>query len=149
MDLVYCEKELANKCTLLETHTYDTFAGGRVWPVHYWGSFTKENHQHYRHPQVLILDVFGQRVEFIGLHLKSKFVNGGSADWKAGGTRKEDFIKGAIKARIKLTTEASNVRRYIEKNLNKLKTLRSSSWVISMMAQVKNILSRCIYILIY
>lgn len=114
------KKELANKCTLLETHTYDTFAGGRVWPVHYWGSFTKENHQHYRHPQVLILDVFGQRVEFIGLHLKSKFVNGGSTDWKAGGTRKEDFIKGAIKARIKLTTEASNVRRYIEKKFEQV-----------------------------
>ena len=102
-----------NRVSLLSTQVWNQLAG-RSWKVHYWGDFTEVNHRHYRLPQVLVLDWNGQRVEFIGLHLKSKFVIGGRSDWNAGGQRKKDFITKAIKARIKLATEATNVRAYID-----------------------------------
>jgi hypothetical protein len=94
--------------------TWKDFAGAS-WPVHYWGRFESETHRHYRHPQVLVLDWHGTRVELIGLHLKSKYVRGGESDWNAGGDRRNGFIEKAIKARIKLTTEAVNVRSYIDR----------------------------------
>lgn len=98
--------------SLLPVDTWDAFTA-KTWDVNYWGSFETERHRHYRHPQVLILDWHGFRVEFIGLHLKSKFVNQGASMWKAGGEKREEFIRGALKARIKMTTEAANVRDYI------------------------------------
>lgn len=104
---------LAASAELLPVETFDDFAGAS-WPVHYWGDFETEKHRHYRHPQTLVLNWLGERIEFIGLHLKSKFVQGGKADFNAGGDRRENFIRQAIKARIKLTTEAVNVRQYID-----------------------------------
>jgi endonuclease/exonuclease/phosphatase family metal-dependent hydrolase len=103
---------ISGNASLLPTATWDSFTESH-WHVNYWCDFSSSRHEHYRHPQVLILDLNGQRVEFIGLHLKSKFVRGAESDWKAGGKRKNDFIKNAIKARIKMTTEATNVRKYI------------------------------------
>ena len=105
---------LLPSCSLLPTDTYKEFTGAS-WKVNYWGDFETATHRHYRHPQVLVLDSNGTRIEFIGLHTKSKFVMGGQSDWNAGGERKEEFIRGAIKARIKLTTEVQDVRRYINR----------------------------------
>lgn len=105
---------LAASAALLPVDTFRQFAGGS-WTVHYWGDFDAETHRHYRHPQTLVIDWLGERIEFIGLHLKSKFVRRGKSDWDAGGTRREEFIRNAIKARIKLTTEAANVRQYIDR----------------------------------
>ena len=102
-----------HQASLLPTQVWDTLAG-KTWPVNYWGDFTTVKHSHYRHPQVLILDWNGQRVEFIGLHLKSKFISGGESAWKAGGEKQNAFVAEAIKARIKLATEAANVRAYID-----------------------------------
>lgn len=104
-----------DKVSLLPPATWDSLCGGKSWEVHYWGDQSASKHSHFRHPQVMVLDWQGQRVEFIGLHLKSKFVNkDGESDWKAGGERQAKFIEAAIKARIKMTTEAVNVRKYID-----------------------------------
>jgi hypothetical protein len=106
--------ELASQASLLPPKTWDAFTD-ESWPVHFWGQFEEEQHSHYRHPQVLVLDWSGLRVESIGLHLKSKFVNRGESMWKAGGAEKEKFIHEALKARVKMTTEAINVRKYIDR----------------------------------
>lgn len=108
------KNELIADCSLLPVETWYEFTGGNNWEVNYWGRFEKDTHSHYRLPQVLIMDIDGQRVEFIGVHFKSKYVNAGQADWNAGGQRRDNFIKNAIKARIKMTTEATDVRRYID-----------------------------------
>lgn len=105
---------LANASSLLPVTTYKEFAGAS-WKVHYWGDFDESTHKHYRHPQTLVVEWMGERIEFIGLHLKSKFVQRGQSDWNAGGAKRENFIRHAIKARIKLTTEATNVRNYIDR----------------------------------
>ena len=105
--------ELLDKASLLPVATWDAFAGSS-WKVHYWGEFTEESHNHYRHPQVLVVDWNGTRVEFVGLHLKSKFINNGEEMWKAGGAKQEEFIRESLTARIKMATEASNVRAYID-----------------------------------
>ncbi|MBU3820988.1 hypothetical protein KO566_02860 [Flavobacteriaceae bacterium XHP0103] len=104
--------ELAGQASLLPTKIYDEFSESG-WEVHYWGDFESTMHRHYRHPQVLVLDWNGVRLEFIGLHTKSKFVQNGEADYKAGGDRRNAFVREAIKARIKMTTEVANVRNYI------------------------------------
>jgi len=108
------KNELLNNCSLLPIDTWYEFTSGKNWEVNYWGHFEKETHSHYRLPQVLIMDIDGQRVEFINVHFKSKYVNSGQSDWNAGGERRETFIKNALKARIKMTTEATDVRRYID-----------------------------------
>jgi endonuclease/exonuclease/phosphatase family metal-dependent hydrolase len=104
----------ASMCSLLPASVWNEFVG-RDWSVHFWGEPANKRHSHFRHPQVLVLDWEGTRVEFIGLHLKSKFVQRGRSRWDAGGREREGFIADAIKARIKLTTEAANVRAYIDR----------------------------------
>jgi len=112
---------LTDSAHLQSPETWDTFTR-KTWPVHYIrklpGSDARERvsakHSHYRHPQVLVLDWNGTRVEFIGLHLKSKFVRGAKSKWKGSEEDQQEVIDGAIKARSKLTTEASNVRDYID-----------------------------------
>ncbi len=82
-------------------------------------------HSHYRHPQVLILTVGNRRVDIIGCHLKSKFSGDDYA--RAGALRRQteplsqDEIRlvkrveqTAVEARIKLSTEATNIRYFIE-----------------------------------
>ncbi|BET59138.1 MULTISPECIES: endonuclease/exonuclease/phosphatase family protein [Geobacter] len=103
-------RELADRASLLPVTTWDAFAGAS-WPCHLWGEFSRETHRHYRHPQVLVLDWHGLRVEFIGLHLKSKFINQGERLWR---DERERFIREALTARIKMATEAANVRAYID-----------------------------------
>ncbi|HUU22246.1 MAG TPA: endonuclease/exonuclease/phosphatase family protein, partial [Phycisphaerae bacterium] len=45
---------LKEKVELLPPATWDALTGGK-WDVHYWGIDKKARHDHYRHPQVLIL----------------------------------------------------------------------------------------------
>ncbi len=111
--------ELQPHCELLPTPIYDEFAGSS-WDVHYWGDFESSKHRHYRHPQVLILNWQNTRIELIGLHTKSKFVMGGKSAWKVEGDRQKAFIQDAIKARIKMTTEVTNVRNYIHKKFEQV-----------------------------
>lgn len=107
------------KVSLLPVGTWDTLCG-KDWPCHFWGDFTEIKHKHYRHPQGLVFEDGDLRIEFIGLHLKSKFVNQGESLWNAGGAQRETFIKEALKARVKLTTEATNVRRYIDRKFEQV-----------------------------
>lgn len=117
------KNELSGDATLQSPDVWDNFAGAK-WDVNYWGNFQTVKHYHYRHPQVLIFNWQSTkgnlRMEFIGLHTKSKFINGGEAAWKTGGQKKEDFIIDAIKARIKMTTEVANVRGYIDKKFEQV-----------------------------
>ena len=106
--------ELAPHCHLQPIRVWDSFTQ-KKWEVHYWGEHETSSHDHYRHPQVLVLDWRGQRVEFIGLHLKSKIVSRTQEQmWKNGGDDRKKYIEEAVKARIKLATEAANVRTYID-----------------------------------
>ena len=83
-------------------------------------------HAHYRHPQVLTITVGNRRVDVIGCHLKSKF---GGDDYAAAGQLRQlppDLLTAdqirliraveqtAVESRIKLSTEAANIRYYIE-----------------------------------
>jgi endonuclease/exonuclease/phosphatase family metal-dependent hydrolase len=112
--------DLAPSCELLPVQVWDTFTAPS-WQVHYWGKFESEQHEHYRHPQVLVLDWQGQRVELIGLHLKSKIVSTSQQQmWEKGGEDRQQYIEEAIKARIKLATEAQNVRDYIDAKFNQV-----------------------------
>lgn len=83
-----------------------------------------KEHNHYRHPQVLILTIGDKRVDIIGCHFKSKF---GGRDYREAGLLREkqtitkaerDLIKKveqtAVESRIKLTTEITNTRYYID-----------------------------------
>lgn len=103
----------SDSASLLPVDTWDALAAGS-WKVHLWGEFEERSHYHYRHPQVLVLDWNGFRVEFIGLHLKSKLVIAGQSMWNAGGAERERFVREALEARTKLATEAVNVRAYID-----------------------------------
>ncbi|MBN1649272.1 MAG: endonuclease/exonuclease/phosphatase family protein [Spirochaetales bacterium] len=113
------KKGLRQKASLLPNKIYDEFAG-KNWDVHYWGKFETQKHSHYRHPQVMLLEWNGAKMEFIGLHTKSKFVNSGESAWNAGGDKRKQFMADAIKARIKMTTEIANVRKYIDRKFEQL-----------------------------
>jgi hypothetical protein len=114
------KQHLAGNASLLPIDTYNTFAGAS-WKVHYWGDLAEESHRHYRHPQTLVLEWLGERIECIGVHLKSKFVQRGQSDFNSGDqVRVSNFIHAAIKARIKLTTEVANVRGYIDRKFQQL-----------------------------
>ena len=105
---------LAPLCHLQPTQVWDEFAG-RKWPLRLWGAPETVEHEHYRHPQVMVLDWQDQRVEFIGLHLKTKVSwRDQQTLWENGGPDQEMFIRELICARMRLASEAANVRDYIE-----------------------------------
>jgi hypothetical protein len=81
-------------------------------------------HNHYRHPQTLLLTIGNKRLDIIGCHFKSKF---GGDDYKKAGLLRQkaattkaerDLIKKveqtAVESRIKLATEVTNTRFYID-----------------------------------
>jgi hypothetical protein len=90
-------------------------------------------HSHYRHPQVLRMHWQGLLVEVIGVHLKSKFVTardpwmrwvppkppgGGLPSYReieAAIAACPGYVSASVAARAKLTSEALNVRYYIER----------------------------------
>lgn len=106
----------ATQIYLQNPTVWTSFVGRSRWPVNLWGDMSTRNHRHWRHPQVLVLELEGVRAEFIGIHLKSK-INRRSA-FDANHNLKRDYVEEAIKARIKLTTEAENVRNYINKRFD-------------------------------
>ncbi|MEM7605870.1 MAG: endonuclease/exonuclease/phosphatase family protein [Myxococcota bacterium] len=82
----------------------------------------REEHSHYRHPQTLRFDFGGSVHEVIGCHLKSKFVSRqprrrrddeAFADY-AKLKRVKRYLAESHRARVKLTSEAMNVRAYID-----------------------------------
>lgn len=105
---------LLTRCRLQSPSVWQAFTGQSSWTVNYWGRLTPETHSHYRHPQVLILDIGArEEIELIGIHLKSK-INLRRLEQDADGNVIGDFLTGALQARVKLATEALDVRRYIE-----------------------------------
>lgn len=87
---------------------------GKTWPVNLWGETVPTRHGHYRHPQVLRLTWQDQPIELIGAHLKSKFSNKGKyLPETPDDPRHVLFISQALEARIKLATEASDIRLYL------------------------------------
>lgn len=85
-------------------------------------------HSHYRHPQTLVFDFKGRRIEIIGVHLKSKFVDQTDPQKKwvppaspafddiaAAMKASPGFITEAVKARAKTSSEATDVRTYIDR----------------------------------
>jgi hypothetical protein len=88
-------------------------------------------HTHYRHPQTLVFDFRGRRIEIIGVHLKSKFVDqtdpqkkwtppASSAfdDIAAAMKASPGFVTEAVKARAKTTSEATDARTYIDRRFS-------------------------------
>ncbi len=115
------KQEWAAQCSILPVETWHDFSGGKNWRVHHWGSFEEVSHSHYRTPQVLVMDISGQRVEFIGVHFKSKYINQGSSMWNSTNQEtRDEFILESLKARVKLATEAANVRRYIDRKFEQI-----------------------------
>ncbi|MCG6115758.1 MAG: hypothetical protein MEQ84_11230 [Mesorhizobium sp.] len=87
------------------------------------------DHYHYRHPQVLVCLIGGRRVDLIGVHMKSKFSGNDyapaararaaiAAENRHATTQEAKLIASAeqkaVEARIKLSTEAVNVRYFID-----------------------------------
>ena len=83
------------------------------WSLHRWGEFQTRTHRHWRHPQTLILKLNQIEIEMIGTHLKSKINRKKAFDDQ--GQLQAGYIEEAMNARVKLTTEAFDIRRYIER----------------------------------
>jgi endonuclease/exonuclease/phosphatase family metal-dependent hydrolase len=92
----------------------------KTWLANRWGEEIPTRHSHYRHPQVLIYDLDnGQKIEFIGVHLKSK-INTKRIERDAEGNLIGDYLNEALRARIELATEARNIRQYIAAKFDQL-----------------------------
>lgn len=87
--------------------------GQKQWPVNYWGEYTSSKTEHWRHPQVLMLKLNSFEIEIIGVHLKSK-INMKTPFDKVTKELTKQYVDEALKARIRLATEAYDVRMYIE-----------------------------------
>lgn len=82
----------------------------------------RRTYGHSRHPQVMRIRHGDEPVEFIGLHLKSKFVGfsprklrpGESFEAYASEPRVFRYLTKSHEARVKLTSQAMNVRAYID-----------------------------------
>jgi len=107
-------QSLAGRCRLQAPAVWQSFVGRTRWQVHYWGKETPTPHDHYRHPQVLIKDIgHGRELEIIGLHMKSK-INRETLVRDEEGNIIGEYLEEALEARVKLATEARNVRAYID-----------------------------------
>ncbi len=74
-------------------------------------------HEHYRTPQVLLVTIDGFRFELVGCHLKSKHI--GMSPPKGilapdGFAQHPEFVAKVVEARAKLSSEAANVRAYLD-----------------------------------
>ncbi len=106
-----------DRSELQSPQIWESFTDQKTWKVHYWGKTKPKRHSHYRHPQVLRVDIGGETIELIGIHLKSK-INKNSVTRDADDNIIDPYLKTALVARIKLATEARNVRSYIEARFN-------------------------------
>ena len=106
--------ELRERCRLQNPSVWQSFTDTRKWKVHYWGSEAPSEYGHYRHPQVLIVDLEGgSELEIIGVHLKAK-KNDYEIERDENGNIVGNYLDEALKARVKLATQARDVRRYID-----------------------------------
>ena len=111
---------IAMRCRLQAPTVWQAFIDADRWNVNYWGKIRPNDHKHYRHPQVLIYELDnGQEIECIGVHLKSK-INLKGIKRDAQDNLTGDYLETALKARVKLATEARNIRHYIDAKFNQL-----------------------------
>jgi endonuclease/exonuclease/phosphatase family metal-dependent hydrolase len=104
---------LAGRARLQPPATWAAFTGNARWRVHKWGEEAFALHEHYRHPQVLLYDAApGLELELVSVHLKSK-INQMPIERDAAGDIVGEYLREALEARIKLATEARNVRDYV------------------------------------
>ncbi len=116
------KSDLLGKCRLQSPAVWQAFTDRKTWKVNYWGEERSGRHVHYRHPQVLIFDIGdGQEIEFIGVHLKSK-INTKKVIWidEELGDLDVKYVITATKNRIKLATEARNIRKYISAKFSQI-----------------------------
>jgi len=114
----YVKPALKDRCVLQAPSVWQEMNGYDSWPVYYWGKpDEKIQHKHYRHPQVLKYRFDnGDQLELIGVHLKSGFMEGGvHIEKDADGNLIGPNLDEALSNRIKLATEARDVRTYISK----------------------------------
>lgn len=86
----------------------------------------RSSHQYHRHPQVLRFDSGGAQHEVIGAHLKSKFSGNSPRARKQGESFNaysklksvSKYLATSHAARVKLSSEALNVRAYIDQRFN-------------------------------
>jgi endonuclease/exonuclease/phosphatase family metal-dependent hydrolase len=97
---------------LLDPKVWKNLTGYHTWPVHDRGETKVTRHSHWRHPQVLLLSLEGTDLEIIGVHLKSKINRKKKFDEHDNLT--DSYVKEAQRARVRLATEAYDIRRYIE-----------------------------------
>ncbi len=108
------------KCRIQKAEIWHSFVGAPDWSVNYWGQIAAESHDHYRMPQVLVYDLGNsQSMELIGVHLKSK-INREAITRDANGNLTGAYLETALKARVKLATEARNIRDYISVKFDQL-----------------------------
>ena len=113
------KSDLADRCYLQDPDVWQTLTEEKSWKVHQWGEEISNSHKHYRHPQVMVMNIDGEHeIEFIGVHLKSK-INKKKIVWENGDLTGE-YVNEALKARIKLATESANVRKYIHAKFEQL-----------------------------
>lgn len=111
---------LAERCRLQSPAIWQAFTGGAAWQVNFWGEEASTRHAHYRHPQVLLYELGdGHVLELIGAHLKSK-INQLPIQRTAAGDLSGDYLREGLQARVKLATEARNIRDYIAAKFNQL-----------------------------
>ncbi len=104
---------LYSRCKLQAPSVWKSFTGHSRWNVHYWGEPAPSFYSHYRHPQVLLMDIGNnQELEIIGVHLKSK-INRNPITRDNDGNIIGHYLTEALKARVKLATQAKDVRKYI------------------------------------
>jgi endonuclease/exonuclease/phosphatase family metal-dependent hydrolase len=86
------------------------------WGLYYWAERKAGLWNHVRQPQVLVATIAGLRVELIGAHLRSKLNSTRTGIWEdeARTTFTEPYLKEVMNDRIKLATEAENIRKYID-----------------------------------
>lgn len=109
------KRGLADDAELLDPAVFDVLAGGPTWKVHRYGERRFRNHGHWRHPQVLVLELAGRRVDIIAAHMKSKLNTSRKRPFEDDGvTFTEDYLREALNDRYELATEAVHVRNYIE-----------------------------------
>ncbi|MEM8589782.1 MAG: endonuclease/exonuclease/phosphatase [Pseudomonadota bacterium] len=75
------------------------------------------NHRHWRHPQVLQVEIGGASMEIVGCHLKSKYTRvrpQGDASDPLFFENNQGLVADVIKARVKISTECADVRHYID-----------------------------------
>lgn len=111
---------LVGQCKIQSPDVWQSFTDEKTWIVNYWGKIEPSRHDHYRHPQVMIFDVGnGEEVELIAVHMKSK-INTKRITRDKDCNLTGDYLEEALKSRVKLATEADNVRKYINSKFDQL-----------------------------